>query len=135
MNARNIIGVIVLLALASGGLRYILKASPEKQLAREISAMNKKCPMMIDEETRLDRLSSGPGMRVEYFYTVINYSKHDFEPGEFEATVKAMLLQNMQNNRELDKFRKFNVTFVHNYVDMSGDHLARIEVMLSEKGK
>lgn len=45
-----------------------------KIASREV---NKKMPMMIDAETRIDSTSAGPGGHVTYNYTLINYSAAD----------------------------------------------------------
>ncbi|WND80476.1 hypothetical protein [Lysobacter capsici] len=45
----------------------------ERELANGLALENQRLPMMIDEDTRLDRISTYPDPVVVYHYTLVKY--------------------------------------------------------------
>lgn len=62
-------------------------------LEKIAETVNAKAPMMIDEETRLDKMTVGPGVRGVFHYTVINYPSADLDPAWFTQELRPSLIK------------------------------------------
>lgn len=86
------------------------------QLAEEL---NKKSPMMIDEETRLDS-THALDKEIHYNYTLINYTSDEIDKEILESELKPSILQVIKSRKELKVLRENHVVFVYNYNDKYG---------------
>lgn len=100
----------------------------DKKLMRAVSEINKNAPMMIDSETRLDRTIAYSEKKMEYQYTLINYSASDIpDMSLFKSNIGNMILIAIKNEPKFAEFRKKGVTFSYIYNDKNGDELMRFE--------
>ena len=112
-----IIGLIVVLVFAGiGGQvgKEVGKAafSPSKPTEKEIMAklaegfevvaklINDSAPTMVDEETRLDGASVGPGAMLTYHYTFPNYSASDIDSGLIQSNVLPHVRSSVCSSKE-----------------------------------
>jgi hypothetical protein len=51
----------------------------EKELMQIVEVANKQLPLMVDNETRCDGAIAGPGKKITYLYTLINYSSYEID--------------------------------------------------------
>lgn len=63
-------------------------------LERIAETINAKAPMMVDKDTRLDKMTVGPGVRGVFHYTVINYPSADLDPSWFTQELRPSLIKN-----------------------------------------
>ncbi|MHC5057790.1 MAG: hypothetical protein ACYTKD_24225 [Planctomycetota bacterium] len=130
MNRGLWVAFVVLVA-AVGGVAGFLKTrkSPEERLAAEVAEASKQCPMKVDDETRLDGISAGPGMRIVYSYTAVTMAKADIADIElFSANIREFLTKTVKTAPELRRNRERGVTFVYAYKDKNGEPLVNIEI-------
>src|SRR3954464_3521988 len=97
-----IVLALVLVALAAaffvteGFLDAMLRggssASTARRLAEVSSHMNAELPKLLDQATRLDTTTAGPGNRLTYICTLVNYSKDELDLAVFTAEMKPQII-------------------------------------------
>lgn len=98
-----------------------------RQLTAEI---NTKMPMNVDGSTRLDKVSTEPGRRFIYHYTVIADSKTI----DFKQALKPQLKNQLCSSAEAQKFLKNGVSVSYQYQDKDGRELGGAEFTPSDCG-
>ncbi len=89
----------------------------DEQLMKISSEINKNCPFMVDQDTRLDNTMGGPGKFITYNYTLINYYKSDINSNELRTYITPQLINNFKTSEEMKGFRENKVSFKYNYKD------------------
>lgn len=125
----TIIVSIILLALAvligKSIITNVFNTSDENiqaQLLKMTNEINKRCPFMMDSETRLDK--TGTYRKSIYYYcTLINYSIGEVDVKYLIYKVKPALLNRIKTNPDMKFMRDNKVTFIYNYRDKSGIHI------------
>jgi hypothetical protein len=84
------------------------------EIAAEAAQMN--LPVMLNDGTRLDSMTSLPGKKVLYTCTLLSVN-----PGEtlsaYTALLRDEMLKNVKENETLVRYRKNKVTFAYKYLD------------------
>ena len=88
--------------------------------------INKKAPIMIDNETRLDRATVGPGLRFVYQYTFPNYTSNNIDANwlykNLQPKVTVAACSEMKSSLE------YGVIYVYTYSGNDGVEIARFEI-------
>lgn len=63
-----------------GGAEAVFDATTEEGLAKAVTLTNQQLPRMVDESTRLDRVSREPGRVLTYHYTLVGYYEPNPDP-------------------------------------------------------
>lgn len=147
----SILGFIaVFIAMAIGGQigREASKAafSPSKSSPQDIEAkliegfeialieINQKCPMMIDEETRLDKATVGPGARGVYHHTFINYKAKDIDADWLRTSLRAEVMQKVCTNDSMKESLQYGGIYVYSYFGNDGTEITRFEIDRNDCG-
>lgn len=108
------------------------QCSPEvsyQELLKEASKeINAECPLMIDNETRLDSVATAPNLTFVYYYSLIYMDKVNVNLDELKGYLEPNVLDNAQYNEAMADFRKNRVTMIYRYVDMEGNFMFEIDV-------
>ena len=133
--------VVVLLAMGVGklavraGVEALSDRMTDDELSAAVTAINQEPPRMVDELTRLDRMSSGPGRVLTYHYTLVSYyepvanpdgliNPYDrIDPLGIRTDLdgyKARLTQHACESPSARSFLADNVTIVYHYNDANG---------------
>ena len=102
----------------------------EEALFRTSMDINKKTPMMIDKEGRLDSTMAF-GKSLSYYYTLINYSVDDLssvEISNFSKSHRAMLINSYCTLPGQKLFRDNKVTLKYIYRGKFGKHVTSIDI-------
>ena len=125
----TIIVSIILLALAvligKSIITKVFNTSDENiqaQLLKMTNEINKRCPFMMDSETRLDKTGTYRNS-IYYYCTLINYSIGEVDVKYLIYKVKPTLLNRIKTNPDMKFMRDNKVTFIYNYRDKSGIHI------------
>lgn len=125
----TIIVSIILLALAvligKSIITKVFNTSDENiqaQLLKMTNEINKRCPFMMDSETRLDKTGTYRNS-IYYYCTLINYSIGEVDVKYLIYKVKPALLNRIKTNPDMKFMRDNKVTFIYNYRDKSGIHI------------
>ena len=125
-NKKIVVQVIIFVATFSVAF-FVTKVvlgkmnSQNGELVETAEQLDKKCPLMIDSETRLDSVKSVDG-NFNYFYTLVNVDKMD----NMEDS-KAFLTKNAQTNLDtastMKIYRENNVNLGYFYKNRRGQKL------------
>lgn len=96
--------------------------SIESELQTISNEINKKCPIIIDSNTRLDN-TGALGGSLYYNYTFINYTINEIDISYMEADMKPNILNNIRTNPGMRYLRDRKVTFIYSYKDRFGEHV------------
>ncbi len=114
----SIVGLIVILIFAGIGGQVGKEVgkhafSPSKPTEKEMMAklaegfevaakqINDTAPTMVDEETRMDGASVGPGALLTYHYTFPNYSSTDIDSGLIKSNIFSLVKNNVCSSKEM----------------------------------
>ena len=91
----------------------------ESQLLKMTNEINKRCPFMVDSETRLDN-TGAYRKNIYYYYTLINQNIEEVDVKYLIYKVKPRLLNSIETNPDMKFLRDHKVTFIYKYRDKSG---------------
>ena len=124
-----------LLILAAAGLAGILacsgcskKVSYEDVLRKNAQAMNRKCPIIVEKDVRLDSTSAGPGKRFTYYYTMLAQTRDSVDVKSFEYRLRPVLTNNLRTNESLELIRKNRADVDYRFFDRKGRLICDIGV-------
>lgn len=117
-------GLIIILTLAFAIKKiYFKPATFESKLEILSLEMNKNCPMMIDQNTRLDGTEAKRGKTFQYNYTLVNMEKDNIKEDELQKFLYDQILDNMKNNPDLRYFVDHETTMSYSYKDKNNTPL------------
>ncbi len=130
---KKLIGLIVG-ALAFGlsyfAVQQIFFSPPsiDKLLMQTANEVNKTCPMMVDQFTRLDNALAVPGNSFQYNYTLINNDKSEISLDTAKKYIEPVIINRVKTDPGLKFFRDKNVTMIYNYRDKNGVFVVKYTV-------
>ena len=84
--------------------------------------------MMVDEETRLDKVTLPSKTVFQYNYTLINYEKTEIDTVKIKSNLEQNIIQLIKTNPQMEYQRQNNVTMNYIYNDKNGDYLMSLIV-------
>ncbi len=137
MTPYNILRIILPLTafiVCFVGMRYLQKRQRKslKHLIKSAAALNSRCPVIIDHQTRLDKVVYGPGLVITYFYTLYNLEKDDSELEDFKCEMEQQLIENIKSSKNMASFRENNIHMVYNYYDKNWSEVVIIIINAGE---
>lgn len=119
----TVIPVFVLTAVITTQL--LSKKDIGNELVKMSEEINKNCPVMVDEATRLDSVSVVDSKSVQYNYSVMTINKDSLTVDLEE--VKAFLKNNSQSNldtiKQMELYREKKIPLNYHYNDKNGKYL------------
>jgi len=103
-------------------------AEIDKSMMQAASELNKTCPVMVDQETRLDNAIALPGHIFQYNYTFINMLKDSIDFVALQKEMEPTILNGVKTSPALKKHREKKVTMSYRYVDKKGVFLFKIAI-------
>lgn len=132
-----VIGIIVVLIFAGVGGQVGKEVgraafSPSKPTEKEIMTklaegfelaakqINDSAPTMVDEETRMDGASVGPGALLTYHYTFPNYSSRDIESALIQTNVFPSVKLGVCSSKEMKPSLQYGGKYTYSYSGNDG---------------
>jgi hypothetical protein len=106
------VAVLVLFSCNNGTVHENIEA--------EVTAINSKCPKMIDSETRIDGVELLKSNTIVYKYTLINLSAANLDTAGFRSAMWPGILSTIRINPGLKDLRENETTFRYLYLDRDG---------------
>lgn len=142
--SKNLAFIVIIVSVVIGhGIGKLFghaAVSPPKPDAQQIESelikaltvasdqINRRAPIKVDEETRLDRSEVGPGARLTYYYSLTNYLSRDIEPSWLQAYLKPEVKKGAcANNKGLFTMQN-GATFVYAYSGKDGMEIGRFAI-------
>jgi len=125
----NAIGIIAF-ALAYFAVQQFFFKTPsvDKLLLKTASEVNKSCPMMVDEITRLDNSVALPNNTFQYNYTLINTDKAEVNIDTVKKYIDPNIINNVKTNPDIKFFRDHKTTLIYYYRDKKGEFVHKLTV-------
>jgi hypothetical protein len=127
-----IISIIVFVILKQ---LFLTAPSFDEVLKNDAKEINKSCPIMVDETTRLDNAIALPNRTFQMNYTITSAYKALINIIEFEKTMRPIILTGLKNNPDLKNIHGKNVTMVYNFKDCNGEFISNITFKPDEYDK
>jgi hypothetical protein len=110
--AKNFIWALFLFVLVACQASVSYKEELESMAAN----VNKKCPTMLDSETRIDGVEIQEPLTLVYKYTLVNVLKQNVDTLEFYKAIWPGILGTVKISPEMRKLRENlgTVTYVYN---------------------
>lgn len=108
------------------------KSSFDKALMETASEINKSCPIMVDNATRLDNSIALEGNVFQYNYTLVNMMKDSIDIDELVNYLEPIITNFVKTNPDLQAMRENKVTVNYYYKDKTGVFLFTISVKPEE---
>ena len=136
-NVKTIVFTVIGLLIGYVGSQFLIdtifkKPNIEEILVQAAQEMNKSCPIILDQDTRLDTKLGGPGKNFSYFYTLVNYSKEEINQDTLISYLKPNIINNVKTHPQMAIFRENDITMNYNYKDKDGVFLFIISVTPEE---
>lgn len=125
----SVVGMVVGFLIIWGIQKFAFAAPGiDKAMVQWASEINKNCPMMLDEETRLDNTLALPDKVFQYNYTLVNWGKEDIDTLEFKKIMEPQILNITKTNPQLEIIRKNEASLNYYYKDRDGKYVCTISV-------
>jgi hypothetical protein len=86
--------------------------------------MNKRMPEVIDQDTRLDRVSAEPGAHFSYHYTLLSSNSSEIDKVSFANTIRLQLKSKLCDSAQIRSFFSHGVTVGYMYQGNDGVPIA-----------
>ena len=103
-------------------------------LVKVSAQMNKKLPIAVDGETRLDSVSAVPGQHFIYHYTLVALNSADVSAESFQTVIKPQLKSRLCESAEMQNFLRNGVTISYLYKGKDGQPIGSAKFEPSECG-
>jgi hypothetical protein len=100
----------------------------EKQIMEIASELNKNCPIMVDNATRLDNATPLPDKIFQYNYTIISMVKDSINIDQLKNNLEPSIINFVKSNPEMKMVRDNKYTINYSYRDKNGVFLFTISV-------
>ncbi|MBK8103478.1 MAG: hypothetical protein IPK30_09415 [Cellvibrionales bacterium] len=89
---------------------------------------NQQLPMMIDQDTRLDKLTVGPGPRAVYHCTLPKYTSRDIDANWIQTKLRPDVTRKACASTDMKKTIQYGGIYVYAYSGNDGAEITRFEV-------
>ena len=124
-----IVGVIAF-GLSFFAVQQLFFKAPsiDKVLMNTASEINKTCPVMVDQYTRLDNAIALPNSTFQYNYSIINNDKTEINLDTAKKYIEPVLLNRVKTDPGLKFFRDKDVILIYNYRDKNGVFVVKYSI-------
>lgn len=120
--AAAIAGIITFAITSFAIQRFISNNIPslDKMMVAAADTLNSRCPIMIDQYTRMDSANVLPNKQFQCNYTLMGITKAEVNYDTVKKYIEPQLLNNIRTSPDLRVQREHKITFIYNYFDMNG---------------
>ena len=138
---KSLLGTALLVAvvvIATNLGAKVFKSDAKELLAENYSLserakiMNRDCPFVIDENTRLDSVTSPKENILQNNYTLLNDDLNEIDIEAFHSILKPEITNHLKATPETEGFRKSNATLVYKYFDKDKRFVSDIVLLPGE---
>ncbi len=128
-NITTIAGVVVGLIVFYLVKQFVFTTpSFDESMMKVASTLNESCPIMVDQETRLDNVMALPENVFQYNYTLINYVKDSINVDVFKQNLQPQIFNTVKTNPDMKIYRDNKTTIAYSYKDKNGVFITKISV-------
>ena len=126
-NIKKYIGGLIGFVIALLLFQFFFNSTSiiDKQLSKMANEINTHCPMMADEETRMDNVLALPDKTIQYNYTLVNLEKDKIDINLIKESLRPSILNIIETDPSMKTLRDIDVTFIYNYRDKNSIHVIK----------
>lgn len=113
---------------------YACHSSKEQKFEKIAQEITKKCPLVINEFTRLDSVVYLSQNNINrYYYTLLGAAADKQKLASQRSPMKSQLIKEINNSVEMKEYKDFNTTLEYIYYsDKTGDELLKLIITPQE---
>ncbi|MFA5262159.1 MAG: hypothetical protein WC450_13130 [Candidatus Omnitrophota bacterium] len=119
-------GLVLSLVLFRSWYNTKYSVLADEEIMSVVNEMNSQLPKMLDNDTRMERIEGGPGKRLTYVCTLVNYSSKDISKAIFDQEVAPYVKQGLQTDRTLYPLFRKGITIVYRYLGNDGVYISEV---------
>lgn len=100
----------------------------EGWIGETASDLNRLLPRQVDSETRLDRITAGPGRHLNFHYTLLDRTRAGMDIEAFNAGIQSLLRGAICRKEGLPPPLKNSMTLTYHYRGSDGKFVSMIEI-------
>jgi hypothetical protein len=142
LSALGIISIFLIGEIGGGIGKIIGKAAfapsnpNEQQVEKKLiegltiaaNQLNQQLPIMVDEDTRLDRATVGPGARSVYHYTFPNITSKEIDSNWLYTNLRPAITRKVCSSKDMEMSLRYGATYIYSYSGSDGNEIARFEI-------
>ncbi|KEI71305.1 hypothetical protein [Endozoicomonas elysicola] len=97
--------------------------------AQQLNAMT---PLMVDEETRMEKATVGPGALMTYHYTFPNFTAKDIDINIMRAGVFPIIRDGVCDSAEMKPSLQYGGKYAYSYSGNDGVHIMKFVITRSD---
>jgi hypothetical protein len=90
--------------------------------------LNQQLPMMVDEYTRLDRATVGPGASSVYHYTFPKITSKEIDSNWLHTNLRPAITMKVCSSKEMEMSLRYGAIYVYSYSGSDGIEITRFEI-------
>lgn len=117
------------------------KPNPQEAYAKLIEGFtkaanqyNQRLPMMIDQDTRLDKVTVGPGPRAVYHHAFPRYTSRDIDANWIQTNLRPEVVRKVCASADMKKSLQYGGIFAYAYSGGDGVEITRFEIDRNDCG-
>lgn len=95
---------------------------------------NQRLPMMVDQDTRLDKATVGPGPRAVYHHTFLKYTSRDIDANWLQTNLRPEVMRKVCASADMKKSLQYGGIYVYAYSGSDGIEITRFEIDRNDCG-
>jgi hypothetical protein len=129
-GAAKIIVLLAAIALTFN-LYSIYFSESDESLQSEIEFSNKSLPIMIDDETRLDKMAL-KDRNIYYYYSMMQNDKSEMDINYFSVMLRKNLIEHACKDKVIQKLMKQNRKVIYDYKDKNNNFVTDVVLEASD---
>lgn len=109
-------------------LYFSCENESQRNLKEIVDGVNKKCPKMIDSETKFDGIDFIEPNGLKYKYTLSNLDLKNIDTLKFKRALFPGILSTIKISSEMKKIRDEKVMIVYDYFDKFNQHICTFKI-------
>ena len=125
----KLLGVVLALAIISELLKVIFQThSVSNELATMTEAINKKCPLIVDNMTRLDNSTATSNKQLHLTYTLINNHGANVDTIVLKQNLSTSFIRKLKSDPMFKNFKHHGVSVLASYYDSAGVYVCSVMI-------
>ena len=145
LSALGFIGILIAASIGGqigkGGGKAAMKPNQQEIEAKLVEGFtkaanqyNQRLPMMIDQDTRLDKVTVGPGSRAIYHHTFPKYTSRDIDAKWLQTNLRPEVMRKVCASADMKKSIQYGGIYVYAYSGSDGVEITRFEIDRNDCG-
>ena len=145
LSALGFIGILIAASIGGQIGKEVGKAAlrPSQQeveaklvegFTKTANQYNQRLPMMVDQDTRLDKVTVEPGPRAVYHHTFPKYTSRDIDANWLQTKLRPEVMRKVCASADMKKSLPYGGIYVYAYSGSDGVEITRFEIDRNDCG-